>query len=347
MLEAVAEHIKSRNAWYRALAYVKPSGVNLFSAENRLPKRCWSPIGGGATHDECDCTPRAPPDPLRGEQCVCNPQVLAVQGGYTPAALREFYSLQTALLARELPQKDMSFMLIQDGFPAVNDAGEYEGQDLVNEAGEYLYPPDPARAPVFPLTSSVEQMNAILDQGAAEHGVRFVVQHNGLRMKPQFSGEVACEQEGIHPVRLGDISASGTGCPNPYVLRAGARNGSITGFQTVNFSVIKTADQLDSALSSAYDNSDAVFVEIYEQMFAQWNNPSTGVDFKAWVAKFHERRRGELFRDKAPDPFPYVHGHRFQHTGKRRNEAQVIRYVHGSKCNTANPHIGSVTITVD
>ncbi len=67
LLKAAARHIRERNAWYRALAYVKPSGANLFSHENRLPNNC-----------EAQCE-------------VCNPQVWAEQGDYTPTALYEFY----------------------------------------------------------------------------------------------------------------------------------------------------------------------------------------------------------------------------------------------------------------
>ena len=63
LLEAVASRIRERNDWYRALAYINHSGANLFSHENRLPKRC-----------DSECT-------------VCNPQVWAEQGDYTPTGL--------------------------------------------------------------------------------------------------------------------------------------------------------------------------------------------------------------------------------------------------------------------
>ena len=102
--QAAARHIRVRNAWYRALAYVKPSGANLFSHETRRPNRC-----------EASCN-------------ICNPQVWAEQGAYTPMALYEFYSQQTALLTAEFPDKDMSYMLIQAGFPRVNDKGEYQAE---------------------------------------------------------------------------------------------------------------------------------------------------------------------------------------------------------------------------
>jgi hypothetical protein len=40
VLVKLAEFIKARNGRYRALAYVKPSGANLHTLENRLPNRC-------------------------------------------------------------------------------------------------------------------------------------------------------------------------------------------------------------------------------------------------------------------------------------------------------------------
>ena len=88
LLREVAKHIKEKNAWYRALAYIKPSGMNLFTDENRLPK---------------NCTPDCP---------ICNTEEWAVKGDYTPAKLREFYQQQMKVLAEAFPDKDMSYMLI-------------------------------------------------------------------------------------------------------------------------------------------------------------------------------------------------------------------------------------------
>ena len=80
LLRKVAAHIKSRADWYRALAYIKPSGANLFTHENRLPKRC---------------TPG----------CICNTQLFA-QHGYTPAGLYAFYQAQTALARHGVSRQD-------------------------------------------------------------------------------------------------------------------------------------------------------------------------------------------------------------------------------------------------
>jgi hypothetical protein len=140
MLTQLAAHIKTRADWYRALAYVKPSGANLFTHENRLPKRC---------------------DP----GCACNPRIFA-EAGYRPSGLYAFYSAQNALLVSLFPGKTLSYALIQDGFPLVNDAGDYE-----TETGD---------SSGAPLPKGVEQTETILKQGATNHGQLFAVQHNGL-----------------------------------------------------------------------------------------------------------------------------------------------------------------------
>ncbi|MEA2166529.1 MAG: hypothetical protein QOK37_4656 [Thermoanaerobaculia bacterium] len=109
LLRKVAAHLKTRADWYRALAYIKPSGANLQTHENRLPKRC-------------------------STGCICNSQLFA-QRGYTPAGLYAFYQVQTNLLAAEFPNKTMVYALIQDGFPRVNGSGGYETSDGSSSGG--------------------------------------------------------------------------------------------------------------------------------------------------------------------------------------------------------------------
>ncbi len=146
LLTAVARHLKSRADWYRALAYVKPSGANLFSHENRLPKRC-------------------------STGCICNPRVFA-QAGYRPSKVSAFFRAQLALLAAELPGKPMAYALIQDGFPRIAESGAYEQEDGTSSvAGEAL-------------PRGTEQTEAILLASKTEQGPLFVVQHNGLGPKP-------------------------------------------------------------------------------------------------------------------------------------------------------------------
>jgi hypothetical protein len=143
LLRKVAAHLKSRADWYRALAYIKPSGANLLTHENRLPKRC-------------------------SAGCICNPQVFA-QHGYTPAGLYAFYQAQTNLLASEFPNKTMVYALIQDGFPRINNNGGYETSDGSSSGGA--------------LPGGTEQTQTILNNGQAAHGLKFAVAHNGLQVK--------------------------------------------------------------------------------------------------------------------------------------------------------------------
>jgi len=298
MLSAAAAHIKQRNAWYRSLAYVKPSGANLFTSENRLPKRC-------------------------EQGCICNPEVWARDGGYTPKGLYQFYSEQTAVLAKEFPHKDMAYMLIQAGFPLVSDKGQYR--------------------PGGSLPKPTEQTEQIIAQGKREHGLRFIVQHNGLGPKPQDRGQpglAKCPNEGLHPARR-PFGPSGSGCPNPWVLRAGA-DGQITAFQTNNQKKVRNPADLDSTLRNAWDNSDGIFVEIYEERLweVQQLGP-TGATLAAWTERFHERRRAMQHR---PDPFPLSHSHTFKHTAKQG--AQQLFYVHGTKCHQARgKRYGQITVS--
>jgi len=144
LLRKVAAHLKTRADWYRALAYIKPSGANLFTHENRLPKRC-------------------------SAGCPCNTQIFA-QHGFTPSGLYAFYQAQTSLLATEFPNKTMLYALIQDGFPRINNSGAYETVDGTSSG--------PGALP-----GGSEQTQTIIDSGQATYGTLFAVAHNGLQVK--------------------------------------------------------------------------------------------------------------------------------------------------------------------
>lgn len=311
--QAAAQRIRQRNAWFRTLAYVKPSGANLFSHENRLPNRC-----------EANCR-------------ICNTQVWAEQGNYTPSSLYAFYSEQTALLAAELPGKDMSYALIQAGFPRINDFGEYQ-------------PPFTA-----PLPGGLEQTQRILAQGIEEHGLRFVVQHNGLGPMPQDRQppQPPCPNEGIHPA-VGPFATAGAGCPNRHVLEAGER-GQVTGFQTNNSKGVANPEELESALQNAWDNSDAIFLEIYELRLleAEWVGPildptASGQTIGDWTDRFHQRRREDWIPQGIPDPFPPVHRHTFRRTTAAEPQDQLLYYINASKCSEGEvPNYGVIRILAE
>lgn len=153
MLTALATHVKSRSDWYRALAYVKPSGANLQSSENRLPKRCDTSAG-----------------------CVCNTETLALDG-YTPAGLYQFYTDQIGLLADLFPGKTISYALIQQGFPRITDTATYQIDD------DALGNPQSSSGNIADLPLPAEQTDTILANGAAQaadEGFVWSVQHNGL-----------------------------------------------------------------------------------------------------------------------------------------------------------------------
>lgn len=197
VLAATAEHLRERNAHYRALAYVKPSGANLQSPENHLPQGCLQ-AESGVSDEACACVEanyEAMGLQAAVEHCsesfdgelaccgLCNDAIWEtalyysgpedVTGAtYTGEALIEFYREQTAALAEAFPDKSMTYALIQDGFPKV---GLPEG------------------------VSGIWQTEQIMIAGAADHGVDYVVQHNALDRKEILGPWVMYRSSLDHP----------------------------------------------------------------------------------------------------------------------------------------------------
>jgi hypothetical protein len=270
LLTKVAERVKTRADWYRALAYIKPSGANLESAENRLPKRC---------------EPTCP---------VCNSQVWA-EAGYRPSLLYDFYDLQFDHLRTHFPGKQMAYALISEGFPLVGESGSWEGE---------------MPAPVD-LPGATEQTRTIINAGHAGYDPYFTIQHNSL---------------GIDGTSL-----------NNLVLQDGA-GGHLTGLQSEND--LADAAEVDSALTNAYDNSAAVFVELYEgQVWFAANDPAlpSGNTLGDWNRLFQERR--QVDHTSPADPFPF-HGHTFSGTVP----GEEHYYIHGSKCGDYGAGYGVIVV---
>lgn len=147
MLNGMAAHLKTRADWYRALAYVKPSGANLFTTENRLPNGC-----------EVGC---------------CNDREWS-GAGYRPSLLEGFYEEQFDVIDAAFPGKAMSYELIQAGFPRINAAGGFVDENGVLTAG-------------MSQLGAHAQTEAIIDIGsdpANSYHDRFAVQHCGLQPIP-------------------------------------------------------------------------------------------------------------------------------------------------------------------
>jgi len=153
-LSHISSVLRESSARYRSLAYIKPSGANRATGENRLPSRC-----------KPGCS-------------ICNNQVWA-DAGYQPSKLYAFYEAQLAHISREFPGKTMSYMLIQAGFPRVGESGCYE-----NAAGARSCPADtPIEQQSVPR--GTEQTEAIIAAAAAAYPAlgSFVVEHQGLGME--------------------------------------------------------------------------------------------------------------------------------------------------------------------
>ncbi len=200
MLHKTFEHIKTRNEWVNALAYIKISGANLITSEARLPSRCKA-------------------------GCICNTQVWA-EAGYTPSGLHDFYLQQMDLIQQDLPGKYMGYMLIQGGWPKVNDQGDYEMANGQSSGGE--------------IKGSGVQVTEFIGKASERFGDLFVVSHNGL-------GPIVTDR------------------PNPWVLKAGEA-GQPTTFQTQNNKKVPDPAALQETLENLWENSDAFMLEAYEDV---------------------------------------------------------------------------------
>ena len=312
LLEQVAARVRSRADWFRAIAYVRVGGANLFSNEARLPNRCTP---------GCD---------------VCNTEVWA-KAGYRPSKLVEFYDWQAGLLADRFPDKALSLMLIQAGFPRVNEQGCWlVGED---EAARTACADGTSRAGTDTLPGGTDTTEAIIERMLAKHGSRFQIEHNGLSPGPR-GGRCPTYQQ--HPAR-GPYRGAPNGCPNKWVLQAGARApDQLTGFQTNNEEGVGTPAELDSALQSAWDNSDAVAIEIYESMFTEASRAGalpSGRTLADWDRLFRERR-SERTSARMPEPFPRT----FTWTVPRGMAPGKIHYFDPAACAPGSAKHGTIVI---
>src|SRR6185436_7511478 len=98
-----------------------------------------------------------------------------------PSSLYAFYDEQYKLIHDLFPGKAMSYALIQDGFPRVNETGGY-----LTSTG--------ASSNTAALPGAFEQTQSNMDRGQQVYGSSFVVQHNGLKAKG-----AGCPFDGTHP----------------------------------------------------------------------------------------------------------------------------------------------------
>jgi len=211
MLDAMAKHLKSNAAWYRHLAYVKPSGANLYSAENRLPKRC-------DCASECSDTCAVPREwkgspNLDASGRICNTEVWA-KAGYTADGLYRFYDRQLDRLAKSYPEKDFAFLLIHDGFPQVGSRSNYL------TCGE-----DPKRVRGAPEV--VAQTRQILRRGWKRHQERFTLQHAGLRTGKPVNRMMRMEKQATQYLSLQSANEAHDTASLGPIVKHGIEEGAI------------------------------------------------------------------------------------------------------------------------
>jgi hypothetical protein len=390
MIRALANHVASDARWFQALAHVKVSGANYITSEARLPKRCF---------DSSDADDRL--DTVGSDDCICNPQRWA-DASYTPAGLFQYYRVvENAIYEAFGRRKSLGYQLIQDGFPRVDSATNFLGDSLKDQRGNPLMVPTGTKADDLDVDF---QTNTVLSEatagrfldpfgttGSPAAGFLFVPQHSGLHPLPNdLDYTQVCSQQRVvrpngrarFPINLPATQIPFTGvagCPNAWAVRQGLDpNFQIMGFQTSNNEAgVDSPAAVESTLWNLTLNSNAVFIELYEQRLweiyklrrsgpladllscdprflpvcvdaraALPNNPAPlSKNLYTWGEELHDRRR-ELVTSDLPDPFPTVYSHTFSGPYTATSQ-RVFFYINPTKCATTPRlrRVGTITIT--
>lgn len=186
MIRELARHVASDSRWFQALAYVKASGANFITSEARLPKHCFD---GDDANTKLD------------DNCVCNTQRWA-EAGYTPEGLYRYYRVvENAIYEAFFRRKSINYQLIQDGFPRVTSATNFQGDSLNNHNGRPLVQPRGTDDDDLGVSTQTEEilrqgrrgvfvipfadpLTIITDSTHRSEGFMFVPQHSGLQRLP-------------------------------------------------------------------------------------------------------------------------------------------------------------------
>ena len=306
----LGSHIRADQRRFSQLTGIKVTGLGQATLENRLPKRCniavkSSVLGDTGTQGHIiamsttnfnnpvfDPKYSSTADPAFGRikdisQCVCNPQVLQFYG-YTPSAVRSFYSEVEATIAHNFGYKQQVFMNISDGFPQVGESGRFLGDHLAapitnvswTAQGDPVYTfgavrSSPARVPAdIPAANDITEAlladarsnPAFSVENAGLDVVGFSINPNaGVRCSQQRNIDTTGSLAGspTYPIPSGTAVDSKTArCPNLLATAEGITYDKPGGFQIVYG--LETAAQIDASLWNMTLNTNALFYEHYE-----------------------------------------------------------------------------------
>lgn len=354
LYDALAEHVKADARFFQALGYVKVSGLNLFTGEARLPKRCLDPTSGA---------------------CLCNTEIWAnAVYSYTPTGLYTYYNeIENHIFSAFMGEKSLHYMLIQDGFPRVLDANNYF-RDYGPVGSGFPGPFEQTRNILKDgRLGRFAQPGAPLSDDPAI-GKLFVAQHSGLSLHPGDKGKPVCPQtetpagvplhieltdangkiyHDVYTDSVPPLGEVGSGCPNQWAVEEGYR-GQIIGFQTMND--VDDPNEVDSSLWNMMSASNAVYYEIYEG--AAWviarqkgSGPNAAVldelgyfpvqgaayqkNLHQWGQQLHQRRARLASLNSTyihlADPFPAFHTHQFAEP-LNPDEVRDFWYINPGRC---------------
>jgi hypothetical protein len=346
LMTDMATHVKTDDAWYNALTVITMGGLNNVTDEMKLPKAC---CDGDCNEQGGPVQPDGRLDGTFGglftDECICNTKVWA-EAGYTPDELYEYYNVHTAAIQAAFPDKDMSLMLIQSGWPRViaGSPPNFIGDHLLDTDGVTPLLVGGTGADNGAIPGAADQLEEIIADCQGTWGNLCIVAHNGLRAYPTDIGQVGnCNQEAeitgsnpwsaVFPLVQSPRGDDPSSCPNKWAVLAGRGNAEhgpyFQGMQTNNeTNGIDDPESLESTLVNAVLNTNSIYVEAYEKRLWELLRVTGGGDVdidptrtppltsktpNEWAAEFQERR--EFFDSTEGPAFPTTYNVQFTEPG--------------------------------
>lgn len=325
-LTKLANVIKQKNSWYRALTQIKLGGMNMLTPEGRLPVRCNQDIldlvEAGAARTNCTCNTKE-----------------WVEIDYSPSALYSFYEKQAQHIQSLFPGKEMSYMLIQNGFPRVSEVREFKNQKYQN----YLVTKR-TKTRIFntyynrlltkaqeeteterfngkpPIPTQTEQTENILQRLTSAYPEQMIVQHNGL--KGTTTPSECFTGENDYQLNIPTPYGEPNPCPNYWANLYGYNN-FLSGFQTINSkNGVGNPEELAAAFKSLMELTRGYYLEAYEQRlwesYTQSERSLTPRDPRSlsdWAQELYDRRASKF--PTHPDARVNSYSYTFQADGEK------------------------------
>lgn len=301
LLADFAEHVKSNAAWRHALVEIRLNGANQDTPqEQKLARSCCDGCDPQVNIGNTLAAIDGRLDTLAGasgagapDACICNPQKWAL-AGLTPDELYAYYTGQAAAVSEYFGDLTRSYSLIQDGWPKLEDATNFEGDTLFDTDGVTPLLSTGTTLDDVDIVTAITMTETIINRLVSTYGNSglVMIQHLGTDILPVDQGKSACTYASIVNSALDPPAAPlipfGTninkpqqsGCPNLWSTEVGVEDHALSGGQNENdqhgfgsyTNPVETGAEVASLLWNATTGANYTVQELYTKWVWQLQN---------------------------------------------------------------------------